>query len=344
METKALEEIVLTDFQVHRRLSIDFAPGITTIVGPSDAGKSAAIRALRWLVFNAPQGEDFIRWGAKKTTVELTLDGGKTLKRGRGKDGNFYAIDGQKLVSFGTAVPGPVNEILGLGPVNFQQQHDSPFWLAETAGEVSRNLNAIVNLQIIDEVLTDLATQKRSAVLTVNVAKERLAQARAALRGFDHVTDFLADTKTLEDVADEAAIEYGQAAALRRVYDTARQTHEKADQYARKAAAATRLRDAALAAANSRKRQKRASVLVDRILVAKEIIDRPRPDMGPLDQALVKYKASCANVALLQRQLGAVAAAHKMAEDKATKAAAGAKALAEAIKKMKVCPVCQRPT
>lgn len=40
-----IRRIVLRNFQNHRRLRIDLDPRVTTVVGPSDAGKSAVVRA-----------------------------------------------------------------------------------------------------------------------------------------------------------------------------------------------------------------------------------------------------------------------------------------------------------
>ena len=144
-----LASIQLVDFQAHKRLAIDFAPGITTIIGPTDRGKTAILRALGWVAQNNMAGEEFIREGAKETRVELVvLDGKKlrTIVRTKGK-ANTYSLDGKEFVSFGQGVPRDVAQLLQLNEINFQGQHDAPFWFAETAGEVSRKLKRLLTLQ-----------------------------------------------------------------------------------------------------------------------------------------------------------------------------------------------------
>ncbi len=66
-----LVSLQLVNFQVHTGLIIDFSPGITTIVGPTDHGKSSILRALRWVCLNDLSGEQFIREGRKSCAVCL---------------------------------------------------------------------------------------------------------------------------------------------------------------------------------------------------------------------------------------------------------------------------------
>lgn len=55
----------IQNFQAHKDTTIEF-DRITTIVGgPSDTGKSAVLRALKWVVKNEPKGTSFIRDGDK---------------------------------------------------------------------------------------------------------------------------------------------------------------------------------------------------------------------------------------------------------------------------------------
>jgi exonuclease SbcC len=58
-----IKKLSLRNFQSHRETDLEFSPGLNIIVGPSDQGKSAIIRALRWLFYNEPRGTGFIRVG-----------------------------------------------------------------------------------------------------------------------------------------------------------------------------------------------------------------------------------------------------------------------------------------
>ncbi len=55
-----IKKVRIQGFQSHLDSTFTLSPGLNVITGPSDAGKTAIIRALRWLAFNEPQGEAFI--------------------------------------------------------------------------------------------------------------------------------------------------------------------------------------------------------------------------------------------------------------------------------------------
>lgn len=148
-----LKELVLEDFQCHTYRTVPLGP-ITTIVGPSDRGKSALIRALQWLCTNKPTGDGDTHWGADDRAVHLRVDG-HLVTRSKGKAGNFYQIDDAMYTAFGASVPDDVLNLLQLDTdeVNFQSQHDAAFWLTATPGQLSQALNRIVDLQCMDEAI-----------------------------------------------------------------------------------------------------------------------------------------------------------------------------------------------
>jgi len=54
-----IRSLEIENFQSHELTKLDLHKGLNVIVGPSDQGKSALIRALRWLCYNEPKGTDF---------------------------------------------------------------------------------------------------------------------------------------------------------------------------------------------------------------------------------------------------------------------------------------------
>jgi exonuclease SbcC len=190
-----LESLTLENFQAHKKLVIQFDRRVTVIVGPSDTGKSSIIRALGWVAFNRPGGDQFIRHGAKLASATLHVDG-QVIVRSRSKSENLYLLDGAEFKAFGNDVPADIKALLKIDEINFQDQHDSPFWFSETAGEVSRQLNQIVNLGVIDSVLgfvaarvrstRDLATQKGDRVEQL---KKRVTEQKPILQVHDHLQE-----------------------------------------------------------------------------------------------------------------------------------------------------------
>jgi len=184
-----IKRIEIRNFQGHKRLAINFDKGVTTIVGPSDVGKSSVIRAIKLVCFNQPGGEAFIHTGTKRCSVKLFLRSGEILYREKGKKENIYRIGDKELKAFGQGAPAEVETLLNLSKINFQDQHDSPYWFCETAGEVSRQLNQIVNLGIIDKALNNIGQDIRKAKTKMDIHKEALAKITEDLKEVAHAQD-----------------------------------------------------------------------------------------------------------------------------------------------------------
>jgi exonuclease SbcC len=182
-----IEKLVVRNFQKHSKFVLDL-DNVTVIVGTTDSGKSSILRSLRWLTLNKPTGSSFIRRSNSKdlikinaaTSVELTVDGKKITRR-KGTSVNEYLVNSDRLAAFGSDVPEPVTKLLNLGPENFSGQHDAVFWFSDTAGQVSKNLNRIVDLDLIDHTLANLSAESRRVKMEVEVTKDRLGSAEKKL-------------------------------------------------------------------------------------------------------------------------------------------------------------------
>ncbi len=217
-----IERIEIRGFQCHKKLIIDLDPFITCITGESDCGKSSIIRALRWVCLNRPSGESFIRLqyigGRQKTcSVSLLADGGKVVKRRKQTkplSKSSYHLGDQVFSAFGTNVPDAIGNFLNVSELNFQKQLDSAFWFGLSAGEVSRELNQIVNLSLIDSTLANAASELRKAKASVEVSEERLKSAQQELEDSSFAKEMDADLREIErlqDQIDEKASRIAQA-------------------------------------------------------------------------------------------------------------------------------------
>jgi hypothetical protein len=172
-----IKSIQLQNYQSHKKTIIEFSPGINCIIGPSDQGKTAILRALYWTVYNRPSGLAYIsHWNRdkdgkpiKSTYVKVENDS-NIIERRRGKvkrsddyeEFNGYVInDSEYLEAIGQDVPDEVNKLFNLDSVNIQKQMDAPFLLSESAGEVARFFNQIIRLDLIDKVLSKAESKKR---------------------------------------------------------------------------------------------------------------------------------------------------------------------------------------
>lgn len=161
-------------------MTVEFGPGVTTLVGRSDAGKSTVVRAIRWLAFNRPSGKAVIRHGEEEATSVLITDKYKVLRR-RGK-ANVYALDGKKLVAFGNDVPDVVKNALNVHAENLQRQFDPPFWLSLPPGELAKRMNAITGMDVIEGVKAKLSAKVRRLAAESRVIDDEVKYLKRNLR------------------------------------------------------------------------------------------------------------------------------------------------------------------
>lgn len=193
-----IEFIRLRNFQSHRHSQLEFSPGVNVIVGESDHGKTAIMRALYWVIFGKPAGDSMVRHN-QNDDCEVTIETkDHVITRIRGTTKNQYIINDQVLKGFGQTVPEPVTAALNINEINFMRQLDPPFLFSKTAGEVAQYLNRLINLDVID---TSLSNIKRMHSQADGAATGHLAEARRLeqeLAGFDWTAQADKDITKLE--------------------------------------------------------------------------------------------------------------------------------------------------
>ncbi len=214
-----IERLEATNFQCHQSFQLDSNHPIVTLLGRSDVGKTSLLRLLYWVCFNRPSGDSFRTHGAEFVRGKLVVDG-HTIIRKKGKK-NTYSLDGKTFAAFGTGkVPEEIESLLNLSPdLNYQDQHSPPFWLSLTPGQVSRELNAIINLGLIDDVLAHVASELRKARATKEVCKSRLKEARRKRKELRWVREFDADLQAVERVYTDVEEKRSRTAQLRQTIE-----------------------------------------------------------------------------------------------------------------------------
>jgi len=200
-----IQSLSIKNFQSHKDTSLDFHPGVNVIVGSSDSGKTSVIRALRWLIWNRPNGDDFRSdWGGE-TSVEVIVDD-KSIRRSKDKE-NLYEIgavnsqDYKKLKAFGTKIPEQIQGLLNIDDTNLQKQFDSPFLISASPGEVAAYFNQIAHLETIDSSISYV----NGKVLNLNASHKAdtatLEESQEELKQYDYLQKFEIDLEELEHQA-----------------------------------------------------------------------------------------------------------------------------------------------
>lgn len=214
-----IKRIELRNFQRHEQLTVCPADGVTVIVGPSHAGKSAIMRAINWVVFNKPAGASFIRHGSESASVAIETDKGTVTRTKSTKGKNEYRIDlpGHDpiiLTGFGQNVPSSVVDFFELEEINFQPQMSLPFLICSSGGEVSRKLNQIANLDKIDTTLAELGRISRQVTQGLADARGRMDSAFAVVKSLAWIDAAEAKLVDLEKTATAVRALHTQEAGI----------------------------------------------------------------------------------------------------------------------------------
>lgn len=226
----------ITNFQAHRRLRVLFRPGVNAIIGPTDRGKSAILRAIRWVVENRPRGDAFRTYGTDRTVVEVRLSTGRSVTREKG-EWNGYTLDGGRFAAVGADVPAEVAGLFGFSEFNWQGQHDPPFLLSATPGEVARTLNGLVDLECIDGIQQTLQGHQRRARSEAAMASAQADAGKILIEALTPALEIAGRVTSLAEAEREAVALRHRASRLRAALEEA----EKRAVLAREAAERVRV-------------------------------------------------------------------------------------------------------
>ena len=188
-----ITKISIKNIQSHKNSTLELSPGINAIVGSSNNGKSAILRAFYWARYNRPLGTDNLlsHWAVDKkgnqiSAMEVTVENQNGfVTRKRTKDENQYIVNDEELNVVKTDVPEQVENVLCLSDTNIQKQQDAPFLLSLSSGQVAQYFNKTVRLDIIDRVLTNAETQRRRINQDIKTNEELLQKVKDKREKYD---------------------------------------------------------------------------------------------------------------------------------------------------------------
>jgi len=206
-----IEKVLIENFQSHESTELTFQKGLNVIVGPSDHGKSAVIRAIRWVLYNEPRGNDFIRQGTGFARVTLWLNTGYTITRERTSSKNRYILTDKNGNSniyegFGNEVPQEISNAHGIPKVvldtdintsiNIGNQLEGPFLISESGAVRAKAIGRLTGLHIIDKAIRDSGTDLRRE----NQTRDRLE------KELDEVTEKLKEYQYLDELEEKIEV------------------------------------------------------------------------------------------------------------------------------------------
>lgn len=208
-----IAKVNLSNFQSHANTSIELSKNFNVIVGESRQGKSAIMRALRWVIENKPSGKSFIKIGEDSAFVELILDDGTIIRRFVTKKENGYKIffpDG-KIEEGNTKMVTRVQEILGYCnlkiddnmsiPLNILRQGNDWYLIGDnySSTDRARILGSLKNTNAADASIKGY--EKENNQLTSSIKKEEVEKANLNLE-IEELYGALAEKEALAKAID----------------------------------------------------------------------------------------------------------------------------------------------
>ena len=159
-----ITDIWIKLFQIHNDLHIRLVPGFNCIVGESEKGKSAIIRALALLFTSKPKGGEklFKQWFQnKQPTIKIRDNYGNIIKR----QNNKYYVNDIELKALNNELPDPVNQLISLNETNWQRQHDSFFMIFKPGGGAAKALDKVLDIEdyllLVEEIKKRRSKKKK---------------------------------------------------------------------------------------------------------------------------------------------------------------------------------------
>lgn len=162
-----ITDVEITNFQSLRNVHVRFINGTNALIGVTNSGKTAIIRAIIWCLINRPQGDYFITVDEKEAMVRVSLSNGKQIERRKSASANIYRLfDKGELVNeftgFGRNVPDEIIEAHGIRPLagdtyfQFGTQLESAFMLSLAPSKRAAVLGNMDELYRIDTALAGI--------------------------------------------------------------------------------------------------------------------------------------------------------------------------------------------
>lgn len=229
-----IKKVILENFQSHKYTSLDFTEGLNAIVGPTDSGKTAIFRAIKWALYNEPQGDYFIREGATEVSVKIEFNNGLFLNRYRTRSKNGYELtypNGEVLTfeGFGTKVPDEVVEATRMRKIqltptenrslNLAEQLDGPFLLSETPSIKAAAIGKLVEADLVDYALSEVNNDLRTLKRDHKKSKESLEGLEASLKSYSYLDNLQKTIGRIEKLEKSIEDKQKQLARLEAIYE-----------------------------------------------------------------------------------------------------------------------------
>jgi len=202
-----IKQLEIKNFQSHRDTCLDFVPGVNVIVGKSQSGKTAILRALQWVCFNRPRGNRFVSIFSKnkRAFAKVEFDNEVIVELSKTKNETIYSLkkkgEGKVFKKFSSDVPDLVREAINLGSINIQNQLEEPFLVLDNGGRIAQEIAKITQIEKVDKWLSALNSmylKTNQNVKFLKKEKEEISKKLKKLKNLDVVQERLQAGEKIE--------------------------------------------------------------------------------------------------------------------------------------------------
>lgn len=217
IKVKYIKKVILKNFQSHKHTVIEFDNRLNVIVGPSDSGKTAILRGIRWVLYNEPTGDYFVREGEKESSVTIVFNNGIKVIRTRSKSKNTYTLydsKGKETVfeGFGTTVPEEIIDATEIHKIlldrdvaksiNLSDQLEGAFLLSERPSIRSNSIGRLVGVNIIDDALRETLRDSRNLSVNKKNIEEQLTDLRKELSQYEYLDEIILKLEKVNSIKE----------------------------------------------------------------------------------------------------------------------------------------------
>lgn len=168
-----ITKIRLENFQSYKDETIELKPGLNLILGSSDSGKSAILRAISFVLYNYPKSKTLIHQGSTEVRVSIEYSDKTIVTRIRG-DRNTVMValpNGDLKVwdKIENDLPDEVKSIMGNppyddfnGPIAYADQFSKMFLVDLSPTDLPRSLSNLTGIEILEQSAKELMQSYKS--------------------------------------------------------------------------------------------------------------------------------------------------------------------------------------
>jgi hypothetical protein len=300
------------------------------------------LRAIRWVFANDPSPADIISHGEKVVSVTLVIDGVEVERR-HDNGTNMYRLGKEEYKAFGHTIPEPVANFLALSEVNYQNQYEPPFWLSQTAGFVSRELNKIVNLELIDSTLSNLASELRKQSIIISERESAVQRYRGERKQLSFVRELKDEFDRVNSLSAIAYSARNKAVAMGRRVKDGTDTQKSLDRSIRANVAMNRAVKKGVRWERKREFCERLSAEVGKALIIRKRASQSIPSSNEIPR-IEKLRSKQLECESLTTKLCALLSSALQTRRHVSECDEGIRATRQQIKKeFQECPLCGNP-